>query len=150
MTDQERDEFLRESRLCTLGIGRVGKGPVLAPVWYRFSESRIFEMCIGEASAQATRLRAEGRATLSVLDPGRPGPYRYVTAEGPVELVALGEDTEREILAMSTRYLGERGGLRYTEQFMERLRRDDLHDGHGDREVMVKLTPERWRTDVLG
>jgi len=51
---------------------------------------------------------------------------------------------------MSTRYLGERGGLRYTEQFMERLRRDDLHDGHGDREVMVKLTPERWRTDVLG
>lgn len=148
MTDDERDAFLLEPRLGTIGVGRVGKGPLLAPIWYRYTPGGTVDMCIGESSAKAHRLRAEGRACLSVLDPK--GPYRYVTVEGPVTLVALGDSTRDEILAMSTRYLGGDGGARYTEAFMARLASDDLHDGHGTSEVMVHLTPENWHTEVLG
>jgi nitroimidazol reductase NimA-like FMN-containing flavoprotein (pyridoxamine 5'-phosphate oxidase superfamily) len=151
MTDDERDAFLLEPRLGTLGIGRVDKGPLLAVLWYRYVPAHGgFEMCMGSTSAKAKRLRAEGRATLSVLDAGTGGVYRYVTAEGPVTLTELGDRTEAELLAMSSRYLGPKGGARYTANFMSYLPTDALHDGHGTTEVMVRLHVERWRTDVLG
>jgi nitroimidazol reductase NimA-like FMN-containing flavoprotein (pyridoxamine 5'-phosphate oxidase superfamily) len=150
MTDDERDGFLAQPHLCTLAIGRVGKGPLMAVLWYRYDPTGVFELCMGASSAKAKRLRAEGRATVSVLDASTRGVYRYVTAEGPVTLTDLGEATEAEILAMSSRYLGERGGARYTANFMEHLVTDDLHDGHGTGEVKVRLSVERWRTDVLG
>jgi hypothetical protein len=150
MTIEERDTFLLEPHLGTLGIGRVDKGPLLAVLWYRYDPAGTFEMCMGATSAKTKRLRAEGRATLSVLDGRTGGLSRYVTAEGPVSIVDLGDATEAEILAMSSRYLGSRGGARYTANFMEHLVTDDLHDGHGTGEVMVRLHVETWRTDVLG
>jgi nitroimidazol reductase NimA-like FMN-containing flavoprotein (pyridoxamine 5'-phosphate oxidase superfamily) len=150
MGDDERDAFLLEVRLCTLAVGRVAKGPLMAPIWYRFCPPGTFELCMGEDSAKARRLRAEGRATLAVVDEGRPGPYRYVTAEGPVTLTPLGDRTHDEILALSSRYLGDKGGARYTAQFMDRLSGDSLHPDHGTSEVMVRLDVEHWRTEVLG
>jgi hypothetical protein len=33
---------------------------------------------------------------------------------------------------------------------MANLATDELHDDHGTAEVIVRLTPERWRTEVLG
>ena len=93
--------------------------------------------------------RAEGRATLSVVDPD-PRCYRYVAAEGPVELVPLGARTRDAIFAMSSRYLGQRGGEVYSDRFMERLAADDFPGGgHGAEELMVRITPEHWRTEVL-
>lgn len=148
MTDTERDTFLAEPHLGILSIARQDKGPLVAPIWYRYVPGRPIEMCMGASSAKAHRLRAEGRATLAVVDASG-GRYRYVTIEGPVQLFPLGDRTRAEILAMSTRYLGEQGGRRYTDNFMSKLEADDLHDGHGTEEVLVQLTPERWRTDVL-
>ena len=148
MTDAERDAFLAEPHLGILSIARDGKGPLVAPIWYRYEPGQSFEMCMGAGSAKAHRLRAERRATLAVVD-ATGGRYRYVTIEGAVSLTPLGDRTREAILAMSSRYLGPKGGQRYTEQFMDRLERDDLHEGHGTDEVLVRLTPERWRTDVL-
>ncbi len=150
MTDEERDAFMIEPRLGNLGIARPGRGPLLAPIWYRFTPGGTVDMCIGATSAKAKRLRAEGRATLSVVDAGERGVYRYVAVEGAVTMTPLGDRTEAEILAMSSRYLGQKGGRRYTDNFMARLVEDDLHDGHGDTEVMVRITPDLWRTEVLG
>lgn len=148
MSDDERDAFLVEPHLGVLSIAREGKGPLVAPIWYRYEPGRPIEMCMGSGSAKAHRLRAEGRATLGVVDASG-GRYRYVTLEGPVQLEPLGDRTRAAISAMSTRYLGEKGGQRYTDNFMAKLEADDLHEGHGTEEVLVRLTPERWRTDVL-
>ena len=148
MSHEDRDAFLLERRLGTLAIGRVGKGPLMAPIWYRYTPGGTVDICMGGASAKAKRLRAEGRATMSVLQEGQP--YKYVTVEGPISVESLGEATFDEILAMSTRYLGTKGGLRYTGDFMENLTRDNLHNDHGAEEVIVRITPELWRTEVLG
>lgn len=148
MTDAERDAFLLERRLGTLSIARVGKGPLQAPIWYRYTPGGTVDICMGGDSVKARRLRAEGRASMAVVDEGYP--YRYVTVEGPVTVEPLGESTESEILAMSTRYLGTAGGQRYTENFMKNLAGDSLHDDHGTEEVIVRITPQLWRTEVLG
>jgi PPOX class probable F420-dependent enzyme len=136
MSDEQRDAFLAERRLGTLGIARVGKGPLLAPIWYRYTPGEPIEMNMGGSSAKAFRLRAEGRATLSVIDDTNP--YRYVTAEGPVTLTLLGESTYDAIRSMASRYLGTDAGTRYADAF----RTPD--------EVVVRLTVENWQALILG
>ncbi len=150
MTDGERDAFLLEARLGNISVSRVGKGPLLAPIWYSYTPGGTVDMCIGATSAKAHRIRAEGRATLSVVDPGSTGAYRYVAVEGPVTLSDLGDDTREAILRMSTRYLGARGGRLYTDRFMENLASDNLHIGHGTTELMASIHPALWHTEVLG
>ena len=120
MSDAECDAFLLEIRLGNLAVSRRDKGPLLVPIWYRYTPGGTIDMCMGARSAKAHRLRAEGRATLSVVD-DQGGVYRYVAVEGPVEIISLGDSTRAEILKMSTRYLGELGGERYTEKFMAKL-----------------------------
>ena len=137
MTDEERDGFLAERRVAVLAIERDGKGPLCAPVWYRRGDDGRFEIAMADRSAKAHRLRAAGRASLCVQDEGRP--YRYVTVEGPVELRVMDGDERHAVLTdIASRYLGERAGRSYADNF----------PGHD--EALVTLTPERWRTEVLG
>lgn len=136
MTDGERDGFLAERRVGVLGMGRDGAGPLLAPIWYQYEPGGPFRICMGGSTAKARRLRAEGRASICVQSEERP--YRYVTAEGPVVVEALGERTYEAIRSMASRYLGDGAGTRYADAF-------ETPD-----EVVVTLTPERWRTEVLG
>ena len=138
MTDAARDEFLLERRVGILAIGREGGGPLVAPIWYRYVPGEGFEICMGGSTAKAVRLRAEGRASICVQDEGRP--YRYVSVEGPVTVESLGgiEQTRPVIEAMATRYLGPAAGAGYAKAFKT------------PDEVIVKLTPQRWRTEVLG
>ena len=137
MSDDERDAFLDERRVGVLAIERDGKGPLCAPVWYRRNGDGGFEIAMADHSAKAHRLRATGRATLCVQDEGRP--YRYVTAEGAVALRVLAAEERREVLTdIAARYLGDRAGQAYADAFPD-------HD-----EALVTLTPQRWRTEVLG
>ena len=53
------------------------------------------------------------------------------------------------MLAMSSRYLGPAGGKQYTDAFMRKLVNNDFPDGHGDTEIVVTITPENWRTEIL-
>lgn len=136
MTDAERDTFLLEKRLGNLAIGRRGAGPLLAPIWYQYTPGGTFDVCMSGSSAKAHRLRAEGRASILVSDESFP--YRYVSAEGPVEIDVLGDRTFAVIEAMAARYFGAEGGRRYAEQFA------------ADDEIMMRLRPDRWHTEVLG
>jgi hypothetical protein len=36
MSDNERDDFMKQPHLGYLGIGRVDEGPLLAPIWYSY------------------------------------------------------------------------------------------------------------------
>ena len=136
MTDAVRDAFLLERRLGNLAIGREGSGPLLAPIWYQYTPGGTFDVCMSGGSAKAKLLRSEGRASILVSDESVP--YRYVSVEGPVEIEVLGDRTFAVIEAMAARYLGAEGGRRYAEQFA------------ADDEIMMRLRPERWRTEVLG
>ena len=146
MTDEERDSFLQERRLGVVAIGRKGKGPLMAAIWFRYVDG-VLEMYMGDTSLKAKLLQAEGRASLAVVDGGYP--YRTVTVEGPVEITQLGDDTRDALLFMATRYLGAAAGQAYTDDFMTKLAADEWVE-HGTGELRVRITPDRWRTEVLG
>jgi nitroimidazol reductase NimA-like FMN-containing flavoprotein (pyridoxamine 5'-phosphate oxidase superfamily) len=148
MTDAEREAFVIRPHLGYLGIGRVGKGPLLAPIWYSFDPARGIDINMGATSAKAKRLRAEGRASMLIVEATN-GMYRSVLVEGPTTMRELGDETQAAMLAMASRYLGPVGGQRYADDFMRKLATNDFPDGHGDAEVVVTITPERWRTEVL-
>ena len=148
MTDAERDEFMLQPHLGYIGIGRVNKGPLLAPIWYTYEPEVGIHINMGATSAKAKRLHAEGRASMLVVEAAN-GLYRSVLVEGPVTIRPLGDDTETAMLAMASRYLGPAGGKGYTDAFMLKLSTNDFPDGHGDSELVVTITPDSWRTEVL-
>jgi Pyridoxamine 5'-phosphate oxidase len=148
MTDEEREAFMLRPHLGYLGIGRVGKGPLLAPIWYSYDPAVGIQINMGATSAKAKRLRAEGRASMLVVEVAN-GNYRSVLVEGPTTIRLLGDETESSMLAMASRYLGAAGGKMYTDNFMNKLATNDFPDGHGDTEVVVTMTPETWRTEIL-
>jgi hypothetical protein len=148
MSDVERDDFMTRPHLGYLGINRVEKGPLLAPIWYSYDPTAGIHINIGATSAKARRLRAEGRASMLVVEAAN-GFYRSALVEGPVTMRLLGDETETAMLAMSSRYLGKAGGERYTDAFIRKLATNDFPDGHGDTELVVTITPENWRTEIL-
>ena len=68
MTEPERDNFLGEVRVGVLAIERADKGPLCAPVWYRYSSETGFEIAMAYASAKSILLRRHGAATICVQD----------------------------------------------------------------------------------
>ena len=148
MSDTEHDAFMLRPHLGYLGIGRVHKGPLLAPIWYSYDPAVGIHINMGATSAKAKRLRAEGRASMLVVEVAN-GMYSSVLVEGHVTMHPLGDETETAMLAMSSRYMGPAGGKRYTDDFMRKLATNDFPDGHGDSEIVVTITPEHWRTEIL-
>ena len=137
MNNQERDAFLSEVRVGVLAIERSDKGPLCAPVWYRYSEDTGFEIAMAYASAKSILFRRHGAATICVQDENLP--YRYVTAEGEVTVEALTDEGRDDLLRdIAIRYLGEELGNGYADEF----------PGHEEAKVTIK--PRRWRSDVLG
>lgn len=148
MSDTERDAFMLRPHLGYLGVTRVNKGPLLAPIWYAYDPAVGIRINMDADSAKAKRLRAEGRASMLVVEV-TDGVHSSVLVEGPAIVRVLGEETETAMLEMSSRYMGPAGGKRYTDDFMRRLTTHDFPDGHGDSEVVVTITPEHWRTEIL-
>ena len=137
MTASERDSFLNEVRVGVLAIERSDKGPLCAPVWYRYSNDLGFEIAMAYASAKSVLLRRHGAATICVQDEQLP--YRYVTAEGEVTVEALSPQGRDDLLRdIAIRYLGEELGNQYADSFP------------GLEEAKVTIMPRRWQSDVLG
>jgi PPOX class probable F420-dependent enzyme len=136
MTDHERDAFLAQVRVAVLAIERFEKGPLCAPVWYRYRDGS-FEIAMANASAKAKLLRRYGRASLCVQDEDHP--YRYVTVEGEVDVVAVSASVRDAFLRdVASRYLGDKRGQQYADDFP------------GHEEAIVTLRPRQWQTEVLG
>ena len=88
-------------------------------------------------SARAMSLRRAGRASLCVQD--ETIPYRYVTAEGPVEVEVIGGEVRPELVReMASRYLGDELGRQYADGYPP-----ELEGG-----ALVTLHPRRWRTEM--
>ena len=137
MNDEERDNFLNEIRVGVLAIERDDKGPLCAPIWYRYSTDLGFEIAMAYDSAKSILLRRHGAATICVQDEQLP--YRYVTAEGQATVELMTPEERDEVLRdIAIRYLGEQLGNQYADAF----------PGHEEAKVTIK--PRRWNSDVLG
>ena len=136
MSDTQRDAFLDEVRVAVLVIERADKGPLCAPVWYRYTDG-AFQISMENDSAKAVLLRRAGRAGVCVQDESMP--YRYVTAEGPVQVKVISGEVRHELVReMASRYLGDELGLQYADGYPP-----ELEGG-----VLVTLRPRRWRTEI--
>jgi len=132
MTEVERSEFLAAVRVGVLAIDHPGHGPLALPIWYQWNDG-VVVISMDGSSLKARLLGAAGRATMTVQDEAPP--YSYVSVEGPVAVASEMGD----VLAMASRYLGPELGQWYA----------DNNPSNADT-VLVRLTPERWRTCDFG
>ena len=126
MTETEREEFLAGVHVGILAIQRTDKGPLALPIWYQFVDGEVI-IGMGGNSLKAKLLRAAGRATMTVQTETRP--YKYVSVEGPVEIVA----EQRDDFEMASRYLGPEFGRWYAD-----------NNPSTAESVIAHLQPERW------
>ena len=128
MTAEERAAFLADVHVGVLAVDEAGRGPLALPVWYVVEDGVIVIGMDGD-SIKARSLRAAGRATLTVQT--EVAPYKYVSVEGPVSIAS----EQRDDLEMATRYLGAEFGSWYAE-----------NNPSTEDSVVVRITPEHWRT----
>jgi nitroimidazol reductase NimA-like FMN-containing flavoprotein (pyridoxamine 5'-phosphate oxidase superfamily) len=128
MSAAERDEFLADVHVGILAVDEPGRGPLALPVWYQYENGEVMIGMDGN-SVKATLLRAAGRATLTVQT--EEPPYKYASVEGPVVI----EADQRDDFQMASRYLGAELGRWYADT-----------NPSTDESVVVRLTPEHWRT----
>jgi nitroimidazol reductase NimA-like FMN-containing flavoprotein (pyridoxamine 5'-phosphate oxidase superfamily) len=130
MSRAEREAFLAGTHVGVLAVGEPGRGPLAVPVWYRYEPGDVVRITVPAGSRTVALLRAAGRASLCAQTETLP--YRYVSVEGPVEV--LDAEVEGDQREMAIRYLGAKLGARY----LTATAKDRAH------EVLVLLRPKRW------
>jgi len=128
MTQQEKEAFLSQQHVGILAVGREGRGPLTAPIWYVYEPGGDLWMMIGRASRKAELLEVGAR--ISLCAPQEAPPYAYVTAEGPV--IGIADGTDADILALAGRYLGAEQGKAYAKQMP------------AGESLTVTMRPESW------
>jgi nitroimidazol reductase NimA-like FMN-containing flavoprotein (pyridoxamine 5'-phosphate oxidase superfamily) len=128
MTKDEREAFLAGVHVGILAVDEPGRGPMALPIWYRYADG-VVEIGMSGESVKAQLLRAAGRATLTVQT--ETPPYQYVSVQGPVDVLA----EQRDDFEMASRYLGPELGRWYADT-----------NPSTEQSVLVRLTPETWRT----
>lgn len=139
MTREEREAFLAETRVAIVSVEDPGRGPLAVPVWFRYEPGGELYFVTGRDSEKVARIARAGRASLCVQT--ETPPYRYVSVEGAAALAGP-PDYERDLRAVAVRYLGETLGERYLESTGGEAARAES--------VLVRITPERWRTVDYG
>jgi PPOX class probable F420-dependent enzyme len=130
MSRAEREEFLAGVHVAVLSVAAPDdRGPLTAPVWYTYQPGGTVNVATGRGTRKALAIEAAGRISLCAQQERMP--YKYVTVEGPVVMVAA---TEAERLELARRYLGDEGGDAY------------IAANPTDGQVMIRMTPEQWLT----
>lgn len=132
MTEAEREAFLADVHVGILAIARREKGPLALPIWYQYEDGAVIIGMSGN-SLKAKLLRSAGRATMTVQTEAPP--YKYVSVEGPVEIL----HEQRDDYEMASRYLGPELGRWYAD-----------NNASTDESVIARLTPEHWNTCDFG
>jgi nitroimidazol reductase NimA-like FMN-containing flavoprotein (pyridoxamine 5'-phosphate oxidase superfamily) len=129
MTKDEREAYLADVHVGVLAVAEEGRGPCAVPVWYRYTPGDVVRITVPPQARKTPLLRKAGRASLVVQT--ETAPNKYVSVEGPVEVLEAPVAEEQKIIA--ERYLGERRAARYLAS-MPGL----------EHELLVLLKPERW------
>ena len=126
MSEQEREEFLKEANVAVLATVGGGGRAHAAPIWYLY-EDGVFIMSTGRGSQKHRNVEAQPEITL-VVD-RRSLPYYAVMARGRAEIGPRLADEERR--RMAVRYLGEE------------LARAYLESVSGEEPVTIRLRPRK-------
>jgi len=129
MGTEERDAFLRETRIASLATLSETGGPVVVPVWFEW-DGQVARIFTSRDAAKVRRIRTDPRVALSVHEPAGKK-EAWVTIEGTAEIEE--GDPMPLIRRLTGRYYGpERGKvmLREWEAAAERL-------------VVLRITPAR-------
>ena len=133
MTVAEREAFLTDVRVGMVSVNdEDGRGPLTVPIWYAY-DSGLISFVTGRQSRKSRLIERAGRISLAVQQ--ETPPYRYVSVEGPV--VAVEPVDVDELSRLRERYLGSEAARRARERSPE----------SNPSEVMVRMRPERWRTE---
>jgi PPOX class probable F420-dependent enzyme len=131
MTEAERQEFLADLHVGVLGIERTDGPPLVVPVWYSYEPGGDVEVLTSASSLKGRLAAVAGRASLCAQQEALP--YKYVSVEGAVEVVALDANaSSAAIEPMAIRYLGEELGRGYAASSV------------GPDDILLRLRPERW------
>src|SRR5262245_41543507 len=130
MTKDEREAFLAATHVGVFAVSEVGRGPCAVPVWYQYTPGDVVRITMPESSLKIRLLPVAGRASLCAQQESLP--TKYVTVEGPVEI--LSEDPGPHQREMAERYLGPKLAQRYLASIANA----------SSRELVVVLRPERW------
>jgi PPOX class probable F420-dependent enzyme len=127
--------FLAAPRIGVLAVARSSGPPIASPLWYVYEPGGEVLFSIGRDSAKAKALRAAGVASLCAQSEQLP--YAFVTVDGRVVVEDTAADEElRSRIAI--RYLGDELGAAYVDSTK------------GGDNVLVRLTPEHWRSNDYG
>jgi len=133
MTVPEREQFLADVRVGMLSVNdEEGRAPLTVPIWYTYDSGRV-TFVTGRRSRKTRLIQRSGRLRLAVQQ--ETPPYRYVSVEGPV--IAIEPVDVDELSGIRERYLGPEAARRARERSPE----------PDPSEVMVRMRPERWRTE---
>ena len=126
MSEQEREELLKEPNVAVLATVGSGDRAHAAPIWYLYEEG-VFIMSTGRGSQKHRNVEAHPEITL-VVD-RRSLPYYAVMAQGRAEIGSRLADEDR--LKMAVRYLGEELGGGYIARVS------------GEDSVTIRLRPRK-------
>ena len=126
MSEQEREEFLKEANVAVVATVGQGERAHAAPIWYLY-EDGVFIMSTGSGSQKHRNVEAHPEITL-VVD-RRSLPYYAVMAHGRAEIGPRLSDDDR--LRMAVRYLGEELGRAYIARVQ------------GEDSVTIRLRPRK-------
>ena len=132
MSPEERERFLRETRIAKLATLNVDGSPTMVPVWFEW-DGGTATIFTGKDSPKIRRIERDPRVALTVEE-GVGVPERWVTVEG-------------------TAVIEESGGYELAERLAQRYydepRRSDALAEWGtlrDDFVVVRITPTRIRS----
>jgi PPOX class probable F420-dependent enzyme len=128
MSDEEREQFLRQANVAVLGTVNSRGQPHGAPVWYLY-EDGVFVVSTGYDSRKHRNV--EGNPNVSMVIDTKTPPYYAIMIQGVADIGPPLSDDDR--LRLSTRYLGEERGRRYHESTRER-----------ERAVTLRITPRSF------
>jgi uncharacterized protein len=137
MTVAEREAFLADVRVGVLSVAshQPDRAPISAPVWYDYNPETGVSVIMNAKSRKGLALEAAQRFALVVQS--ETIPYRYVTVEGPLAEVRRA-DTEKDLLPLAIRYLGEEGGGVYAKEWEAA--------GAAATDLLYVMKPTHWNT----
>ena len=130
MTQQEKELFLADLHVGVLSIPNGAHAPLTVPVWYDYKPGGELWFLTGPTSRKGRLLKVG--VPISLCAQTETPPYKYVSIEGPVVLIAP-SDKEQYGRPMARRYLGQKMGDQYTDS-----------GGETESSVIVRVRPERW------
>ena len=91
MTHEEREHYLADRHVGMLSVARMGKAPLVVPIWYDYEPGGELWVMTPRDSAKYKFLERENRFSLCVQTES--WPYRYVSVSGPVTSVEPRDET---------------------------------------------------------